>query len=399
MEKIAEKLIRYAKIDTMSDEHSSTYPSTAKQLNLAKVLKAELDKMHIESYIDEYGLVYAKLDGDDNKEKIGLIAHMDTSPSLKGGNFEPRIITNYDGKDITLNDTYTLSVNDFPSLKSKKGKTLIVTDGEHLLGGDDKAGISIIMSVLEYFVSHPEIKHHPIRVCFTPDEEIGAGADHFSTEKMDADFAYTVDGGSEKEISYENFNASAAHVEIEGVGIHPGDAKGKMVNAALLAIEFNSLLPSLQIPSLTEGYEGFIHLDHLDGDVEKAVLDYIIRDHDYSKLKEKERQLELAAETIQKRYPHGKVSLTIKEQYLNMKQCFDKDFSPIEKLVKAHENVNVPYKFIAIRGGTDGARISYMGLPCPNVGTGDYACHGRYEHVVVEEMEDMCKVLINLLSL
>lgn len=399
MEKIAEKLIRYAKIDTMSDEHSSSYPSTAKQLNLAKVLKAELDKMHIESYIDEYGLVYAKLDGDDNKEKIGLIAHMDTSPSLKGGNFEPRIINNYDGKDITLNDTYTLSVNDFPSLKSKKGKTLIVTDGEHLLGGDDKAGISIIMSVLEYFVSHPEIKHHPIRVCFTPDEEIGAGADHFSTEKMDADFAYTVDGGSEEEISYENFNASAAHVEIEGVGIHPGDAKGKMVNAALLAIEFNSLLPSLQIPSLTEGYEGFIHLDHLDGDVEKAVLDYIIRDHDYSKLKEKERQLELAAETIQKRYPHGKVSLTIKEQYLNMKQCFDKDFSPIEKLVKAHENVNVPYKFIAIRGGTDGARISYMGLPCPNVGTGDYACHGRYEHVVVEEMEDMCKVLINLLSL
>lgn len=399
MEKIAEKLIRYAKIDTMSDEHSSTYPSTAKQLNLAKVLKAELDKMHIESYIDEYGLVYAKLDGDDNKEKIGLIAHMDTSPSLKGGNFEPRIINNYDGKDIVLNDTYTLSVNDFPSLKSKKGKTLIVTDGEHLLGGDDKAGISIIMSVLEYFVSHPEIKHHPIRVCFTPDEEIGAGADHFSTEKMDADFAYTVDGGSEEEISYENFNASAAHVEIEGVGIHPGDAKGKMVNAALLAIEFNSLLPSLQIPSLTEGYEGFIHLDHIDGDVEKAVLDYIIRDHDYSKLKEKERQLELAAETIQKRYPHGKVSLTIKEQYLNMKQCFDKDFSPIEKLVKAHENVNVPYKFIAIRGGTDGARISYMGLPCPNVGTGDYACHGRYEHVVVEEMEDMCKVLINLLSL
>lgn len=399
MEKIAEKLIRYAKIDTMSDEHSSTYPSTAKQLNLAKVLKAELDKMHIESYIDEYGLVYAKLDGDDNKEKIGLIAHMDTSPSLKGGNFEPRIINNYDGKDIVLNDTYTLSVNDFPSLKSKKGKTLIVTDGEHLLGGDDKAGISIIMSVLEYFVSHPEIKHHPIRVCFTPDEEIGAGADHFSTEKMDADFAYTVDGGSEEEISYENFNASAAHVEIEGVGIHPGDAKGKMVNAALLAIEFNSLLPSLQIPSLTEGYEGFIHLDHIDGDVEKAVLDYIIRDHDYSKLKEKERQLELAAETIQKRYPHGKVSLTIKEQYLNMKQCFDTDFSPIEKLVKAHENVNVPYKFIAIRGGTDGARISYMGLPCPNVGTGDYACHGRYEHVVVEEMEDMCKVLINLLSL
>lgn len=399
MEKIAEKLIRYAKIDTMSDEHSSTYPSTAKQLNLAKVLKAELDKMHIESYIDEYGLVYAKLDGDDNKEKIGLIAHMDTSPSLKGGNFEPRIITNYDGKDIVLNDTYTLSVNDFPSLKSKKGKTLIVTDGEHLLGGDDKAGISIIMSVLEYFVSHPEIKHHPIRVCFTPDEEIGAGADHFSTEKMDADFAYTVDGGSEEEISYENFNASAAHVEIEGVGIHPGDAKGKMVNAALLAIEFNSLLPSLQIPSLTEGYEGFIHLDHIDGDVEKAVLDYIIRDHDYSKLKEKERQLEIAAETIQKRYPHGKVSLTIKKQYLNMKQCFDKDFSPIEKLVKAHENVNVPYKFIAIRGGTDGARISYMGLPCPNVGTGDYACHGRYEHVVVEEMEDMCKVLINLLSL
>ena len=399
MEKIAEKLIRYAKIDTMSDEHSSTYPSTAKQLNLAKVLKAELDKMHIESYIDEYGLVYAKLDGDDNKEKIGLIAHMDTSPSLKGGNFEPRIITNYDGKDIVLNDTYTLSVNDFPSLKSKKGKTLIVTDGEHLLGGDDKAGISIIMSVLEYFVSHPEIKHHPIRVCFTPDEEIGAGADHFSTEKMDADFAYTVDGGSEEEISYENFNASAAHVEIEGVGIHPGDAKGKMVNAALLAIEFNSLLPSLQIPSLTEGYEGFIHLDYIDGDVEKAVLDYIIRDHDYSKLKEKERQLELAAETIQKRYPHGKVSLTIKEQYLNMKQCFDKDFSPIEKLVKAHENVNVPYKFIAIRGGTDGARISYMGLPCPNVGTGDYACHGRYEHVVVEEMEDICKVLINLLSL
>lgn len=393
MEKIEERFIRYIKIDTESSESSDTYPSTEKQLDLARLLNEELQAMGIDSEMDEFGLVYAKIEGDNSLPKIGLIAHMDTAPTLRGGNYSPRIIENYDGEDVLLNDRYTLSPKQFSSLKQCEGKTLIVTDGDHLLGGDDKAGVAIIMSVAEYYTRHPEIRHAPIRICFTPDEEIGAGADHFSTEKMDADFAYTLDGGEAGEINYENFNASSAAIEIKGVGIHPGSAKNVMVNALLVGMEFNASLDPKAVPSQTEGYEGFYHLCEMKGDVERCRMEYILRDHDEEKLKAMERSMENAVDALKKKYPTADIHLSIKEQYRNMKYYFDRDDRAIQSIVKAHEDANVPYAFSPIRGGTDGARITYMGLPCPNIGTGDRCCHGRYEHVVVEEMYQMFDVV------
>lgn len=398
MEKIENKFIRYVKIDTESDEHSSTYPSTSKQLNLANLLLEELTNLGVEAYIDEFGLVYAKIDGDNSKERIGLIAHLDTAPTIRGGNFEPKIVTNYNGEDIKLNDTYTLSKTMFPHLNELKNKTLIVTDGDHLLGGDDKAGVAIIMAIAEFYAKNKNINHAPIRICFTPDEEIGAGADHFSTTKMDADIAYTLDGGESDQINFENFNASGAIVDIKGVGIHPGDAKDKMVNAVLLAMEFNSLLDPNAIPSKTSNYEGFYHLDNITGDVESCHLDYIIRNHDEDLLKKQEECMLQARDEIKKRYPTCEIEVTIKHQYRNMKYYFEKDDRAIKKLLKAFELNNITPKFVPIRGGTDGARITYMGLPCPNIGTGDRCCHGRYEHVVVEEMYEMFSLVRSLLE-
>lgn len=393
MEKIENKFIRYAKIDTESSETSQTYPSTEKQLRLANLLKEELNSLGVPAYVDEYGLVYGHLEGDFTKPKIGLIAHMDTAPTIEGGNFEPRIINNFDGGDIILNNTYTLSSAQFPSLKELKGKNLIVTDGDHLLGGDDKAGIAIIMSIIEYYQTHQEINHAPIRVCFTPDEEIGAGADHFSLEKMDADIAYTLDGGESNEINIENFNASAADVTISGVGIHPGEAKDIMVNAILLAMEFNNSLDQNAIPGKTSGYEGFYHLESISGDVETCKMSYIIRDHDENKLLEKEKTLQEITTVLSQKYPTAKIELNIKHQYRNMKYYFDKDKRAVDLLIKDFNKCNIEYKFVPIRGGTDGARITYMGLPCPNIGTGDRCCHGRYEHVVIEEMYEMFELV------
>ena len=398
MERIEDKFIRYVKIDTESDERSKTYPSTDKQLILAKLLLKELQELNIESYIDEYGLVYGKIDGDNSMKKIGLIAHMDTAPALRGGNFEPKTITNYNGDDICLNDIYTLSAKQFPSLKELIGKTLIVTDGDHLLGGDDKAGIAIIMAIAEYYSKNPDVKHAPIRICFTPDEEIGAGAVHFSVEKMDADIAYTLDGGKSTEVNYENFNASGATVTIKGVSIHPGAAKGTMVNAITVAMEFNSLLDPLAVPEKTENYEGFYLLCDISGDVDRCEMSYIIRDHDENKLKEKEKALLEACETIKNKYPTADITVQIKEQYRNMKYYFDKDNSAIEKIIKAYRSTGLEPDISPIRGGTDGARITYMGLPCPNIGTGDRCCHGRYEHVVVEEMYEVFGVVRHLLE-
>lgn len=398
MEKIENKFIRYVKIDTESDERSSTYPSTEKQLILAKLLLEELTSLGIDAHMDEYGLVYGKINGDNSMPKIGLIAHMDTAPALRGGNFEPRIITNYNGNDVPLNDTYTLSTKQFPSLKELVGKTLIVTDGDHLLGGDDKAGVAIIMAIAEYYTNNPDIKHAPIRICFTPDEEIGAGADHFSVEKMDADIAYTLDGGKSTEVNYENFNASGALVTIKGVSIHPGSAKDTMVNAITLGMEFNSLLDPLAVPEKTENYEGFYHLCDINGDVDKCEMSYIIRDHDENKLKEKETELLKIAEILNKKYPTAEINVQIKEQYRNMRYYFDKDNSAIEKIIKAYRSTGLEPEISPIRGGTDGARITYMGLPCPNIGTGDRCCHGRYEHVVVEEMYEVFNVVKHLLE-
>lgn len=399
MEKIENKFIRYVKIDTQSSETSSSYPSTEKQLVLANLLNEELKQLGINSYVDEYGLVYGAIEGDNSKPKIGLIAHMDTAPTIEGGNFEPRIITSFDGNDIKLNEKYTLSNQQFPSLKELKGKSLIVTDGDHLLGGDDKAGIAIIMSIAEYYKNHPEINHAPIRICFTPDEEIGAGADHFSLEKMDADVAYTLDGGESNQINIENFNASMATVSIKGVGIHPGEAKDIMVNSLLLAMEFNSYLDQNAIPSKTTGYEGFYHLEKLSGDVEFSQLDYILRNHDEQKLKQQEERLLYAQKEIKEKYPTCEINVEIKHQYRNMKYYFDQDYQAVDLLIKAYNKLNKKFEFVPIRGGTDGARITYMGLPCPNIGTGDRCCHGRYEHVVIDEMYEMfdiCKTLLEL---
>ena len=398
MEKIENKFIRYVKIDTESSETSTTYPSTEKQLNLSRLLNEELLNLGIESYVDEYGLVYAKIDGDNSKEKIGLIAHVDTAPTIRGGNFEPRIVNNYNGEDIKLNDTYTLTSKMFPHLSSLKNKTLIVTDGDHLLGGDDKAGVAIIMAIAEYYTTNKDINHAPIRICFTPDEEVGAGADHFSVEKMDADIAYTLDGGEPDQINFENFNAASATVDIKGVGIHPGDAKDKMVNAILLGMEFNSLLDPNAIPSKTENYEGFNHLDNITGDVESCHMDYIIRNHDEDLLAKQEESFLSAREVIKNKYPTCEIDVKIKRQYRNMKYYFEQDDRAIKKLLTAFKLNNIEPKFVPIRGGTDGARITYMGLPCPNIGTGDRCCHGRYEHVIVEEMYEMFDIVKSLLE-
>lgn len=397
MEKIENKFIRYVKIDTESSETSTSYPSTFKQFDLAKLLTKELEELGFEVELDKYGLVYAKLDGDPSLAKIGLIAHMDTAPTIRGGNFEPRFVYNYDGNDIKLNQTYSLSPNIFPSLKDVIGKTLIVTDGEHLLGGDDKAGIAIIMTIAEYYATNKEILHASIRICFTPDEEIGAGADHFDVEKMDADIAYTLDGGESREINFENFNAAGATISFKGVSIHPGSAKNIMVNALLLAQEFNSLLPNFT-PSNTEGYEGFYHLTDINGDAEFCKVQYILRDHDKNLLNEKKETLLKTADILNKKYPTAKVEVEIKDQYENMKYYFENNPLAIDKITSAYKKVGLEYYFSPIRGGTDGARITYMGLPCPNIGTGDRCCHGRFEHVVVEEMYEMFDVVKALLE-
>ena len=397
MEKIENKFIRYVKIDTESSETSTSYPSTFKQFDLAKLLTKELEELGFEVELDKYGLVYAKLDGDPSLAKIGLIAHMDTAPTIRGGNFEPRFVYNYDGNDIKLNQTYSLSPNIFPSLKDVIGKTLIVTDGEHLLGGDDKAGIAIIMAIAEYYATNKEIRHASIRICFTPDEEIGAGADHFDVEKMDADIAYTLDGGESREINFENFNAAGATISFKGVSIHPGSAKNIMVNALLLAQEFNSLLPNFT-PSNTEGYEGFYHLTDINGDAEFCKVQYILRDHDKNLLNEKKETLLKTADILNKKYPTAKVEVEIKDQYENMKYYFENNPLTIDKITSAYKKVGLEYYFSPIRGGTDGARITYMGLPCPNIGTGDRCCHGRFEHVVVEEMYEMFDVVKALLE-
>ena len=399
MEKIENRFIRYVKIDTEADENSSSYPSSAKQLDLAKLLHQELLDLGLESELNEWGLVYAKLPGDNSLPKIGLIAHMDTAPTIRGGNFEPRIINNYDGKDIKLNDVYTLSPTQFPHLTELINKSLIVTDGDHLLGGDDKAGVAIIMSIVEYFVKNPQINHAPIRVCFTPDEEIGLGALHFNVEKMDADIAYTLDGGNYKEVNYENFNAASAEINIKGVGIHPGSAKDIMVNALLLGMEFNNMLDSNAIPGKTENYEGFYHLCDMKGDVENCDMYYILRDHDKDKLEQKENRMNEVKDILQTKYPTSEITLTIKHQYKNMRYYFDNNSFALDYLKKAYSLSNVEIEFAPIRGGTDGATITYMGLPCPNIGTGDYCCHGRYEHVVIEEMYQMFDIVKNLLTL
>lgn len=396
--KLEERFIKYIAFDTISDENSKTYPSTASQLLFADMLVNDLKEIGIEdAYKDEFGLVYGHV--NINKEKtIGLIAHMDTAPALVGGIKNPRIITKYQGGSIILNEKYTMNTDVFPVLNNLVGDDLIVTDGEHLLGGDDKAGVAIIFEIAKYFVQHKEEFTHNLAICFTPDEEIGAGWKHFDVKKMGADVAFTLDGESVYEANHENFNAASAVIDIKGVGVHPGTAKNIMENAASIACEFQGLLPKEQVPEKTEGYEGFIHLISISGDCETSHLEFIIRDHDKILLEEKKRVLLNAKDIVQKNHPKASIEVKIEDEYKNMSYYFIEHPEAIEMINKAYLASRTKLSYVPIRGGTDGAMITYMGLPCPNLGTGDQNPHGRYELVSITEMYKMVEILKDLLK-
>ena len=393
---LVERFKKYIAFDTVSDESSLTYPSTKSQVEFAEILVDDLKKLGVkDAYKDEHSIVYAFI--DNKKEKtIGLISHMDTAPTIEGGIKNPRLIEKYNGEDIELNSTYKMKVEDFPVLKTVVGEDLLVTDGEHLLGGDDKAGIAIIFEFLTYYLKHKEEFNYNLAIAFTADEEIGRGASKFDVKKMKADIAYTLDGESIYEANFENFNAASAKVKIEGVGVHPGNAKDIMINAVLLGIEFNNLLPKDMIPSKTEDHEGFIHLDEFKGDVEAATLSYILRDHDKSLLEDKKEMLKKAKENILAKYPKAKIDLELHDEYRNMRDYFINHMEAIELINKAYINSRLPIRYTPIRGGTDGATITYMGLPCPNLGTGDFNPHGRFEFVSLTQMTKMVDVLKEL---
>ncbi|MBD5394285.1 MAG: peptidase T [Lachnospiraceae bacterium] len=403
MSKVVEKFLNYVKIDTQSDENSNTFPTTEKQHDLAKLLVEELKEMGAEeiTYDKEHCYVYASIPATEGREDIpvlGFVAHMDTSPAVTGENVNPRIIEDYDGKDILLNDkeNIVMKVEDFPELLEYAGKKLIVTDGTTLLGADDKAGVAEIMTMAEYLLTHKEIPHGKIRVGFTPDEEVGAGADYFNVELFGADCAYTVDGGKLGELEYENFNAAGAKVTFNGRSVHPGDAKNKMVNALLLAMEFQNMLPVFENPMYTEKYEGFYHLDTLNGSVEKAVSDYIIRDHSREKFEEKKKTFLNIGNYLNEKYGEGTVVTEMKDSYYNMREIIEQNMHLIEDAKAAMEEAGVVPRINPIRGGTDGARLSFMGLPCPNLCTGGHNFHGRFEYICIESMEKIVEILVKI---
>lgn len=404
MEKVTERLIRYAGIDTQSDENSDSCPSTAGQLELAGILKKEMEEMGLEEVsLDENGYLMATLPSNTDKELpvLGLIAHMDTSPDMSGKNVKPRIVKNYDGEDIILDEknNIVLSPSDFPELKRYTGQELLTTDGNTLLGSDDKAGIAEILTALEYLIAHPEYEHGKVRIGFTPDEEIARGADRFDTKAFGAGFAYTVDGGEEGELEYENFNAAMAVIEIAGRNVHPGTAKNQMINSIQLAWEFNSMLPEEARPEHTEKYEGFFHLIDIKGDVESSHIRYLVRDHDMAKFTEKKNMLEDIAGAMNKKYGSGRVKLSIKDQYYNMREKIEDHYHIVELAEKAMKQAGVEPLVKPIRGGTDGSRLSYMGLPCPNIFTGGHNFHGRHEYIPVKSMLKAVDTIINIIKL
>ncbi len=403
-EKLIERFLKYVKIDTQSDENSQTCPSTEKQLVLAKLLVEELNSLGLSDVsLDKNGYVMATLPSniDRNVPVIGFISHMDTSPDMSGENVNPQIIKNYDGGDIIINKekNLVLSPKLFPEMKEFIGHTLITTDGNTLLGADDKAGIAEIISAIEYFVKNPQVKHGTIKIAFTPDEEIGRGVDKFDVTKFGAQFAYTIDGSGPGELEYENFNAAKATVKIQGRNVHPGYAKNKMLNAILIAMEFNSLLPVNERPEYTQDYEGFYHLIKFDGSVENATLVYIIRDHDRTKFEHKKKFIEKAGEFTQEKYGKDVLSIEVVDQYYNMREKVEPVFHIVEIAKKAMELVGVQPKVVPIRGGTDGSKLSYMGLPCPNIFAGGMNFHGKFEYVSVETMEKAKDVIIKIIEL
>lgn len=401
MKKVEERFLEYIKIDTKSDETTKVTPSTKGQLEFGKVLASELKNLGLSDVkISNDGYIYATLDGNLDKKvpTIGFIAHMDTAPDMDGKCVNPKIVENYDGKDINLNDSVILSPEFSPELKGYIGQTLITTDGTTLLGADDKAGVSEIMTAVEYLINHPEIKHGDIKIAFTPDEEIGEGADHFDVEGFGADFAYTLDGGHIGELEYENFNAATATVLIKGTNVHPGYAKGKMVNSMMLAHEFISKLPLDEVPEKTEKYEGFSHLISMSGEVEETKLVFIIRDFfEDTYESRKERFVEIEKE-LNKKYGENRVTVEIKDSYKNMKEKVEPVMYIVDMVKKAMESANVTPLVKPIRGGTDGARLSFMGLPTPNIFTGGENFHGKYEYIPVESMRKAVDVILNIVK-
>lgn len=394
------RFINYTKFDTQSSEESATVPSTQeKQLTFAAFLKAELEAEGMEEVeMDDKGYIYATLPSNIKQDVpvIGFIAHYDTSPDCSGANVKARIVENYDGKDIELSPGIISSPTKFPELLSHIGEDLIVTDGHTLLGADDKAGIAEIVQAMVWLKEHPEVKHGKIRIAFNPDEEIGMGAHHFDVEKFGCQWAYTIDGSDLGDLEYENFNAASAKIDINGVSVHPGYAKGKMINANVVAMEFASMLPADQRPETTEGYEGFFHLVGMDGGVEHAKLHYIIRDHDRQKFEERKRLICKVTDQINAKYGEGTVTANVNDQYYNMKEKIDPQMHVIDIVLRAMQEVGVPPKVEPIRGGTDGAQLSFKGLPCPNIFAGGVNFHGPYEFVSCQVMDKAMQTIIKI---
>lgn len=400
--KTFERFLNYVVVHTASAEDSTSVPTTQRQFDLAAMLVDELHRLGVDNArVDDKCYVYASIEatpGYEDKPALGLIAHMDTVPDFCGENVKPRLIENYDGKELALGTSgRVLSPAQLPHLEQLKGKTIIVTDGTTVLGGDDKAGIAEIMTAVERLLSE-NLPHGKLCIGFTPDEEVGSGADNFDVAAFGADFAYTVDGGAEGEIEYENFNAASAKIKVNGFNIHPGDSKGKMKNALLIAMELNSMLPC-ETPSNTEHYEGFFHLTDMSGNVEAAEMSYILRDHSMEIMLARKATMEHAAKVLNEKYGAGTVELTMKEQYRNMVEKIKPCMHLIDNAVTAAKAVGLQPRVQPIRGGTDGARLSFMGLPCPNLGTGDYACHGPYEHVSVDGMEKCTEMLLEIIAI
>lgn len=398
------RFLNYVSFDTQSSETGTTTPSTQKQLVFAEYLKKELNNLDFDDvYLDNNGYLYATLPANTDKKTptVGFISHYDTSPDCSGANIKPRIVKNYDGNDITLceQDGIKLSPAVFPELLAHKGEDLIVTDGHTLLGADDKAGIAEIVQAMIYLKEHPEIKHGNIRIAFNPDEEIGLGAHLFDVKRFGCDWAYTMDGGEVGEIEYENFNAASAKLQIKGVSVHPGYAKNKMVNAARIAAELVSQIPADQTPETTQDYEGFYHLTGMEGNVERATVSYIIRDHDRKKFEARKEFISKLAATLNEKYGAGTVTAEINDQYYNMREKIEPVLHIIDIVIKAMEETGVSPKVRAIRGGTDGAQLSFKGLPCPNIFAGGINFHGPYEFVPVQSMEKAMRVIVKICEL
>lgn len=402
-DQLLKRLVRYCKINTRSDAKSSSVPSTERQFDLAKILFKEAQAIGLEEvHMDQYGIVTATLPSNIDYEvpTIAFLAHMDTA-DYESENVQPKVIENYDGKDLILNEEKNIitRVEDFPNLKEHRGKTLIVTDGTTLLGADNKAGIAEIMTAMEYLLEHPEIPHGEIRVAFTIDEEIGTGAQYLDLEDLNADFAYTVDGGDLGSFEYENFNAASAEIVISGLSVHPGSAKNTMVNSLLIAHELFAMLPAEARPEHTEGYEGFYLLDQLNGNVDETVMSLIIRDHDRSAFEAKKAHLKSVVEFLNKRYNGEWIDLQIEDSYYNMREVIEKDMSVVDLALAAMKHLDIEPKVEPIRGGTDGATLSQKGLPCPNIFTGGENFHGPHEFAVLETMEKSSQVIVKIAEL